>query len=225
MAARTTDSRPWFPSPCIGSQPLTAGAAATIVQARAAAAGSGRSILGGLSLKRGALAAGTDQGEHRARLRRCAAHKSFDVPGGYLEFGDLFEATRSGACCDGFRVGRPDQQAVWVPRHRKHGRTTGGSRSRGEWFPAGWEKPTRAETLPAKRPRWVCGSARPVPPPAMVQERSSRSVAVSCVNCSHNLRPAAGAAKKSLHSPMAHDQIMRARRRSRRAIAAPPRPH
>jgi hypothetical protein len=33
-----------------------------------------------------------DRGEHPAKLKRLGRHKSFDVLGEYLEFGDLFEA-------------------------------------------------------------------------------------------------------------------------------------
>ena len=32
-----------------------------------------------------------DRGEHPAKLKRLGRHKSFDVLGEYLEFGDLFE--------------------------------------------------------------------------------------------------------------------------------------
>jgi transposase len=41
--------------------------------------------------KRGALTIGMDRGEHPAKLKRLGRHKSFDVLGEYLEFGDLFE--------------------------------------------------------------------------------------------------------------------------------------
>ena len=46
---------------------------------------------GGHSLKRGALTTGMDRGVHPAKLKRLGRHKSFDVLGEYLEFGDLFE--------------------------------------------------------------------------------------------------------------------------------------
>jgi hypothetical protein len=59
---------------------------AHIVQARAMAAGFGRH-----DLKRGALTTGMDRGVHPAKLKRLGRHKSFDVLGEYLEFGDLFE--------------------------------------------------------------------------------------------------------------------------------------
>ena len=79
------------PLPRIGSQPITPWAVATIVKERAAAAGFKGRDFGGHSLKRGALTTGMDRGEHPARLKRLGRHKSFDVLGEYLEFGDLFE--------------------------------------------------------------------------------------------------------------------------------------
>ncbi len=44
----------------------------------------------GHSLKRGALTTGMQQGVHPAQLKRLGRHKSFDVLGEYLKFGDLF---------------------------------------------------------------------------------------------------------------------------------------
>jgi len=79
------------PLPRIGSQPITPWAVAAIVQSRAAAAGFGGRDFGGHSLKRGALTTGMDRGVHPAKLKRLGRHKSFDVLGEYLEFGDLFE--------------------------------------------------------------------------------------------------------------------------------------
>ena len=75
----------------IGSGAITPQTVAQIVQARAMAAGFGRHDLGGHSLKRGALTTGMDRGIHPAKLKRLGRHKSFDVLGEYLEFGDLFE--------------------------------------------------------------------------------------------------------------------------------------
>ena len=46
---------------------------------------------GGHSLKRGALTTGMERGAHPAQLKRLGRHKSFDILGEYLEFGDLFE--------------------------------------------------------------------------------------------------------------------------------------
>lgn len=79
------------PPPRIGNNAITPRAIADIVQVRAMAAGFGRRDLGGHSLKRGALTTGMDQGVHPAKLKRLGRHKSFDVLGEYLEFGDLFE--------------------------------------------------------------------------------------------------------------------------------------
>ncbi len=79
------------PLPRIGRQAITPWAVAAIVQARATAAGFGGRDFGGHSLKRGALTTGMDRGIHPAKLKRLGRHKSFDVLGEYLEFGDLFE--------------------------------------------------------------------------------------------------------------------------------------
>ena len=75
----------------IGKDAITSQTVAQIVQARAVAAGFERRDLGGHSLKRGALTTGMDQGVHPAKLKRLGRHKSFNVLGEYLEFGDLFE--------------------------------------------------------------------------------------------------------------------------------------
>ncbi len=75
----------------LGASPLTPRSIARIVQARAAAAGFGRLEFGGHSLKRGALTTGMHRGAHAAQLKRLGRHKTFDVLGEYLEFGDLFE--------------------------------------------------------------------------------------------------------------------------------------
>jgi hypothetical protein len=77
--------------PRLGAQPITPWAVAAIVKGRAQDAGFGGRDFGGHSLKRGALTTGMDRGEHPAKLKRLGRHKSFDVLGEYLEFGDLFE--------------------------------------------------------------------------------------------------------------------------------------
>ncbi len=79
------------PLPRIGADAITPQTVAQIVQARAMAAGFKQRELGGHSLKRGALTTGMDAGVHPAKLKRLGRHKSFDVLGEYLEFGDLFE--------------------------------------------------------------------------------------------------------------------------------------
>jgi hypothetical protein len=83
------DATPLLPP--IGRAALTARSIADIVQARAVAAGFARRDLAGHSLKRGALTTGMDRGIHPAKLKRLGRHKSFDVLGEYLEFGDLFD--------------------------------------------------------------------------------------------------------------------------------------
>jgi integrase len=80
------------PLPCIGDEALTARSIARIIQARATAAGFPASEFGGHSLKRGALSTGMAAGAHAAQLRRLGRHKSFDVLGEYLEFGNLFDS-------------------------------------------------------------------------------------------------------------------------------------
>ena len=77
--------------PVLGTEALTTRSIGRIVQARAAAAGFVGSEFGGHSLKRGALSAGMEAGAHAAQLKRLGRHKSFDVLGEYLEFGNLFD--------------------------------------------------------------------------------------------------------------------------------------
>jgi integrase len=86
-------ARPGAPPslPHLGTTAITPWAVAAIVKARAAAAGFAGRDFGGHSLKRGALTTGMDRVEHPAKLKRLGRHKSFDVLGEYLEFGDLFE--------------------------------------------------------------------------------------------------------------------------------------
>ena len=77
--------------PRIGDRAITPQTVAQVVQARAMAAGFDRRDLGGHSLKRGALTTGMERGVHPAKLKRLGRHKSFDVLGEYLEFGDPFD--------------------------------------------------------------------------------------------------------------------------------------
>jgi integrase len=88
-ARRNTPESP--APPRLGREALTPRAIAELIQARAVAAGFRRRELGGHSLKRGALTTGMERGIHPARLKRLGRHKSFDVLGEYLEFGDPFE--------------------------------------------------------------------------------------------------------------------------------------
>ena len=77
--------------PRIGIDAISPFAIASMVQARAAAAGFAGPHFGGHSLKRGALTTGMERGVHPADLKRLGRHKSFDVLGEYLQFGDLFD--------------------------------------------------------------------------------------------------------------------------------------
>jgi integrase len=79
------------PLPRIGHDAMSTRAIASMVQARASAAGFDGKHFGGHSLKRGALTTGMERGVHPADLKRLGRHKSFDVLGEYLEFGDLFD--------------------------------------------------------------------------------------------------------------------------------------
>ena len=83
--------------PVLGTEALTTRSIGRIVQARAAAAGFVGREFGGHSLKRGALSAGMELGAHAAQLKRLGRHKSFDVLGEYLEFGNLFDNHPLGA--------------------------------------------------------------------------------------------------------------------------------
>jgi len=75
----------------IGLDPFTTRSIGRIVQARAEAAGFAGREFGGHSLKRGALSAGMAAGAYAAQLKRLGRHKSFDVLGEHLEFGNLFD--------------------------------------------------------------------------------------------------------------------------------------
>jgi integrase len=77
--------------PRIGIDAISPFAIASMVQTRAAAAGFDGPHFGGHSLKRGALTTGMERGVHPADLKRLGRHKSFDVLGEYLQFGDLFD--------------------------------------------------------------------------------------------------------------------------------------
>jgi integrase len=77
--------------PRIGIDAISPFAIASMVQTRAAAADFDGPHFGGHSLKRGALTTGMERGVHPADLKRLGRHKSFDVLGEYLQFGDLFD--------------------------------------------------------------------------------------------------------------------------------------
>jgi integrase len=90
LAKRAKADAPPAP-PRIGIDAISPFAIASMVQARAAAAGFDGPHFGGHSLKRGALTTGMERGVHPADLKRLGRHKSFDVLGEYLQFGDLFD--------------------------------------------------------------------------------------------------------------------------------------
>jgi len=48
-------------------------------------------VVGGHSLKRGALTTGMDRGVHPTRLKQFGRHKSYAVLDEYLELGDPFD--------------------------------------------------------------------------------------------------------------------------------------
>jgi integrase len=64
---------------------------ARIIQARAAQAAFDARLLGGHSLKRGALSTGMDRNIHPTRLKQLGRHKTYAVLDAYLELGDPFE--------------------------------------------------------------------------------------------------------------------------------------
>jgi integrase len=79
------------PGPVIGESAIDPGTVGRIVKARAQAAGFDPAVLGGHSLKRGAMTTGMDRGVHPTRLKQLGRHKSYAVLDTYLEFGDPFE--------------------------------------------------------------------------------------------------------------------------------------
>ncbi len=90
-SGRKSHSRSTSPGEVVGPMALSPQSVTLILQRRALAAGFNRYELSGHSLRRGALTTGMDRGVHPARLKRLGRHKSYDVLGEYLEFGDLFE--------------------------------------------------------------------------------------------------------------------------------------
>ena len=80
------------PGPVIGEDAIDAGTIARIVKVRARLSGFDPAVLGGHSLKRGALTTGMDRGVHPTRLKQLGRHKTYAVLDTYLEFGDPFES-------------------------------------------------------------------------------------------------------------------------------------
>jgi len=81
----------WQPVLVVGEKPLDPGSIARIVKARGAAIGIEPDLLGGHSLKRGAMNTAKDRRVHPAQLKQLGRHKSYATLGAYLEEGDLFE--------------------------------------------------------------------------------------------------------------------------------------
>jgi hypothetical protein len=79
------------PLPRVGTLAIDAGTVARIIQTRAARAGFDPSVLGGHSLKRGALSTGMDRNVHPTRLKQLGRHKTYAVLDDYLELGDPFD--------------------------------------------------------------------------------------------------------------------------------------
>jgi site-specific recombinase XerC len=79
------------PPPRVCTAAIDAGTVARIIQARAAKAGFDATVLGGHSLKRGALSTGMDRNIHPTRLKQLGRHKTYAVLDEYLELGDPFE--------------------------------------------------------------------------------------------------------------------------------------
>jgi hypothetical protein len=79
------------PLPRVGAMAIDAGTVARIIQARAARAGFDAKVLGGHSLKRGALSTGMDRNVHPTRLKQLGRHKTYAVLDAYLELGDPFD--------------------------------------------------------------------------------------------------------------------------------------
>jgi site-specific recombinase XerC len=79
------------PGPVIGEDAIDAGTVARIVKLRAKSAGFDPAVLGGHSLKRGAMTTGMDRGVHPTRLKQLGRHKTYAVLDTYLELGDPFE--------------------------------------------------------------------------------------------------------------------------------------
>ncbi len=75
----------------VGTEGINAGTVARIIKKRASAAGYDPAVVGGHSLKRGAMTTGMDQGVHPTLLKQLGRHKSYAVLDEYLELGDPFE--------------------------------------------------------------------------------------------------------------------------------------
>lgn len=74
----------------VGTEPLDPGSIARIIKVRGAAAGFDPSVLGGHSLKRGAMNTAKDRRVHPAQIKQLGRHASYATLAAYLEEGDLF---------------------------------------------------------------------------------------------------------------------------------------
>jgi integrase len=81
----------WTPTHVVGHQAIDPRTVARIIQARGAAAGFDASVLGGHSLKRGAMNTAKDRRVHPAQLKQLGRHRSYATLAAYIEEGDLFE--------------------------------------------------------------------------------------------------------------------------------------
>jgi integrase len=84
-------SSSWTPIHVVGHQAIDPRTVARIVQARGAAAGFDSQVLGGHSLKRGAMNTAKDRRVHPAQLKQLGRHRSYATLAAYIEEGDLFE--------------------------------------------------------------------------------------------------------------------------------------
>ena len=81
----------WTPIHVVGHVALDSGTIARLVKLRGAAAGFDPKVLGGHSLKRGAMNTAKDRRVHPAQLKQLGRHKSYATLAAYIEEGDLFE--------------------------------------------------------------------------------------------------------------------------------------
>ena len=81
----------WTETYIIGDRAIDPRTVARIVQVRGAAAGFDAQVLGGHSLKRGAMNTAKDRRVHPTRLKQLGRHKSYATLAAYIEEGDLFE--------------------------------------------------------------------------------------------------------------------------------------
>ncbi len=81
----------WTPVHVVGPDAIDPGTVARIVKARGKAAGFDADLLGGHSLKRGAMNTAKDRRVHPTQLKQLGRDANYATLGAYLEEGDLFE--------------------------------------------------------------------------------------------------------------------------------------